>query len=180
MILLIGYGNDLRRDDGVGLVLAGLIEQSWRALGVAVTRLSVHQLLPELAEEIAGPEISAVVFVDARAVTSEEVNPQVQVQSLAVETQSPSLGHHLNPASLLAYADLLYGRQPPAWLVTVPAADFGYGEGLSEVVQQVLGAAQSLPLELLAQIQLASEAGVLIDGKFYNFSDIIHAQFQFR
>ena len=154
MILLIGYGNDLRRDDGAGLVLAGIIEQSWRKLGVAVTRLSAHQLLPELAEEIARPEISAVVFVDARAVAAGEVDPRVRVQPISVDTQSPSLGHHLDPATLLAYADWLYAGQPPAWLVTVPAADFGYGEGLSEMVQQALAAAQALPLELLAQLPI--------------------------
>jgi hydrogenase maturation protease len=153
MILLIGYGNDSRRDDGAGLVLAGIIEQSWRTLGVAVTCLSVHQLLPELAEEIARPEVAAVVFVDARTVATGEIDPQIQIQSLVVETQSPSLGHHLDPTTLLTYAGRLYGWQPPAWLVTVPAADFGYGEGFSEMVQQVLAAAQALPLELLAQMQ---------------------------
>jgi hydrogenase maturation protease len=161
MILLIGYGNDLRRDDGAGLVLAGIIEQSWHILGVAVKSLAVHQLLPELAEEIARPEISAVVFVDARAVAAGEINPQIQVQRLVFETQSPSLGHHLNPKTVLAYAGWLYGWQPPAWLVTVPAVDFGYGEGLSKMVQQALAAAQSLPLELLAQMQILSKTSVL-------------------
>jgi hydrogenase maturation protease len=154
MILLISYGNDLRRDDGAGFVLADLIEQSWRIHRVAVKRLSVHQLLPELAEEIARPEVSAVVFVDARAVMAGEVDPRVRMQPLRVDTQSPSLGHHLAPATLLTYADWLYGWRPPAWLVTVPAADFGYGEGLSEMVQQALAAAQALPLELLAQLPI--------------------------
>ncbi|GIK39864.1 MAG: hydrogenase [Chloroflexota bacterium] len=154
MILLISYGNDLRRDDGAGLVLADLIEQSWRIHQVAVKRLSVHQLLPELAEEIARPEVSAVVFVDARAVMAGEVNPRVRVESLSIDTQSPSLGHHLDPTTLLAYADWLYAGRPPAWLVTVPGADFGYGEGLSEMVQQALAAAQALPLELLAKLPI--------------------------
>lgn len=154
MILLISYGNDLRRDDGAGLVLADIIEQSWRIHQVAVKHLSVHQLLPELAEEIARPEVSAVVFFDARAVEAGEVDPRVQVQHLSVDTQSPSLGHHLDPTTLLAYADRLYGWRPPARLVTVPGADFGYGEGLSEMVQQALAAAQALPFELLAELPI--------------------------
>jgi hydrogenase maturation protease len=149
VILLIGYGNDLRRDDGAGLILAATIEQAWQVLGVAVKRLSVHQLLPELAEEIARPEVTAVVFVDAQVVAVGEVEPHVRMQPLTVEAQSPSLGHHLTPATLLLYADKLYGRRPPAWLVTVPAIDFGYGEGLSRMVQQALTAAQTLPVELL-------------------------------
>jgi hydrogenase maturation protease len=145
----------LRRDDGAGFVLADLIEQSWRIHRVAVKRLSVHQLLPELAEEIARPEVSAAVFVDARAVAAGEVDPRVQVQPLSVDAQSSGLGHHLDPTTLLAYADWLYGWRPPAWLVTVPAADFGYGEGLSEMVQQALAAAQALPFELLAQLKIS-------------------------
>ncbi len=153
MILLIGYGNDLRRDDGAGLILAAILEQAWQSQRVAVKRLSVHQLMPELAAEIAQPEVTAAVFVDARVIAPEEVDPRVQMQPLRVETQSPSLGHHLDPATLLIYAEWLYGWRPPAWLITVPATDFGYGEGLSLATQQALAEAQAVSVELLAQVQ---------------------------
>lgn len=153
MILLIGYGNDLRRDDGAGLILAEILEQAWQSQRVAVKRLSVHQLMPELAAEIAQPEVTAAVFVDARVIAPEEVDPRVQMQPLRVETQSPSLGHHLDPTTLLIYAEWLYGWRPPAWLITVPAIDFGYGEGLSQSTQQALVAAQAVSVELLAQVQ---------------------------
>jgi hydrogenase maturation protease len=153
MILLIGYGNDLRRDDGAGLVLAEIIEQAWQTGQVAVKRLSVHQLTPELAEDIAGPEVSAVVFVDTRAAVAGETNLSVQIQPLQLGPQSPSLGHHLDPAALLLYAGRLYGRQPPTWLVTVPGTDFSHGEGLSRTTQQTLAKAQTLPVELLARLQ---------------------------
>jgi hydrogenase maturation protease len=154
MILLIGYGNSLRRDDGAGLILAARLEHAWRSQGVAVKHLPVHQLIPELAAEMAKPEVEFVVFVDARAVAPSEVTPQVQVQPLKPELLSPSLGHHLNPATLLIYADQLFGRRPSAWLVTVPAVDFGYGESLSQITQQALASAQTLPVELLARLQL--------------------------
>jgi hydrogenase maturation protease len=155
MILLIGYGNALRGDDQAGLILAETIARAWQSDQVAVKQLSVHQLTPELALDIAQPEITAVVFVDAQAVTPGALSPRVQMQSLNVGAQSPSLGHHLYPASLLIYAHLLYDRCPPAWLVTVPAIDFSYGGGLSHLAQQALLSAQSLPLELLAHLQTA-------------------------
>lgn len=154
MILLIGYGNDLRRDDGAGLILAERLERAWRNQSVAAKLLPVHQLTPELAAEIAEPDISTVVFVDARVIAPDEGNPQVQVQSLNREPLTPSLGHYLDPATLLLYADRLYGRRPAAWLVTVPAADFGYDESLSQITQQALASAQSLPAELLARLQI--------------------------
>lgn len=156
MILLIGYGNDLRRDDGAGLVLAEIIERAWQIRGVAVKRLAVHQLMPELAVDIAGPEVSAVVFVDTRAAAADEVSPDVQVQPVPAGPSSPSLGHHLDPAALLTYAGHLYGRRPPAWLVTVPGTDFSYGEGLSRPVQEALAAVPTLPFELLACLQAAA------------------------
>lgn len=154
MILLIGYGNSLRRDDGAGLILAERLDHAWRGQGVAVKHLPVHQLTPELAAEMAEPEIDAVIFVDARAIAAGEVDPQVQVQPVNGESPSPSLGHHLNPVALLLYADQLFGRRPSAWLVTVPAADFGYGESLSQITQQALASAQTLPAELLARLQI--------------------------
>lgn len=154
MILLIGYGNDLRQDDGAGLILAERLGQAWCNQGVAVKLLPVHQLTPELAAEIAEPDISTVVFVDARVIAPGEVDPQVQVQSLNREPLSPSLGHYLDPATLLLYADRLYGRRPSAWLVTVPAADFGYTEDLSRITQQALASAHALPAELLARLQI--------------------------
>jgi hydrogenase maturation protease len=153
MILLIGYGNALRGDDKAGLILAEIIAQAWQSSQVEVKLLSVHQLTPELTLDIAQPEITVVVFVDAQAVTPAALSPRVQMQPLNVEAQSPSLGHHLNPASLLIYAHLLYDRCPRAWLVTVPATDFSYGNGLSRITQQALAAAQSLPPELLAHLQ---------------------------
>ncbi|NJN95665.1 MAG: hydrogenase [Anaerolineales bacterium] len=154
MILLIGYGNDLRRDDGAGLILAERLERVWRNQGVAAKLLPVHQLTPELAAEIAEPDISTVVFVDARVIAPDEVDPQVQVQSLNREPLTPSLGHYLDPATLLLYADRLYGRRPAAWLVTVPAADFGYDESLSQITRQALVSAHALPAELLVRLQI--------------------------
>ena len=66
MILLIAYGNPLRRDDGAGHVLADRLEKTWRGQGLAVQRLDVLQLTPELATEIADPAVDLVVFADAQ------------------------------------------------------------------------------------------------------------------
>jgi Ni,Fe-hydrogenase maturation factor len=140
MILIIAYGNDLREDDGAGLLLAEQLEHAWRSRLVDMRRIAVHQLTPELAAEIAQPEVTAVVFVDTRGVPStsswERGQPrsQVKVERIsAAGPSSPSLGHHLVPGTLLAYAQGLYGRQTPlpAWSVTVPGYRFGYDTRIS-------------------------------------------------
>ena len=138
MRLIIAYGNSLRRDDGAGLLLAQRLEQEWQAQGVAVKRLAVQQLTPELAMEMAQADVSSVVFVDTRVVTPTETCPSVAIQPLTGAATSPALGHHLDPTALLLYASLLGDKPLPAWQITVPGVDFSHGKGLSKMTQQVL------------------------------------------
>ena len=79
MILIIGYGNSLRGDDGAGLLLAEGLEEAWQARQVEVERLAVHQLTPELTLEISREEVTSVVFVDTRAELRLRISPQWQV-----------------------------------------------------------------------------------------------------
>lgn len=153
MILIIAYGNSLRRDDGAGLLLAERLEQAWQACQVEVKRLVVQQLTPELTLEVARAEVSAIVFVDTRVVLPSETEPGVQIYPVNAIQPDPTVGHHLNPAVLLAYTDLLYGKHLPAWLVTAPGVDFGHGEGLSQGAQQALDRSPNLSTELLAHLQ---------------------------
>ena len=70
MILIIAYGNDLREDDGAGLVLAEQLASVWQVKGLTVQSVAVQQLAPELAADIAGEDVTAVIFVDTRMTTS--------------------------------------------------------------------------------------------------------------
>ncbi len=135
MILIIAYGNDLREDDGAGLVLAEQLASVWQVKGLTVQSVAVQQLAPELAADIAGEDVTAVIFVDTRMTTS-PFDLSVAVVPLQPGTElSPSMGHHVQPNVLLAYAQALYVTEtvPPAWLVTVPGTRFGYGETISDV-----------------------------------------------
>jgi len=139
MILLIGCGNSLRRDDGAGLLLAALLEKSWRSGPQVVKRICVHQLTPDLAEYIARDEVKVVVFVDSIAAKMEVTHPEVEVRRLTVEDSSPSLGHFLPPKALMLYARFLYNKSPSSWTVTVPGTDYGHGEGLGKVAKRAIG-----------------------------------------
>jgi hydrogenase maturation protease len=124
-VLLIGYGNDLRRDDAAGRYVAAAFEQrSLEGVLHGVIVRSIPQLLPELTTEIGAA--SRVIFVDAKlgggAVTTEPVVP----------TTGPPRSHIGSPGDLLSLMEGLTLDHPPAFLVTVPAFDFSVGEGLSE------------------------------------------------
>jgi hydrogenase maturation protease len=134
--LIIGYGNLLRQDDGVGQRIAEAIA-AWKEAGIrspdlsAVESVSVHQLTPDLAEPLSSVE--QVIFVDACYSTATE---QVSVHRLELtETLSP-LGHTCTPQSVLALAMALYGHAPQACLVQVPGKDFELGDRLSETAER--------------------------------------------
>ena len=61
--LVIGYGNTLRADDGLGPAVAERLGSEWADEDVGV--LSCQLLTPELAEPVSRAEI--VVFIDAAA-----------------------------------------------------------------------------------------------------------------
>jgi hydrogenase maturation protease len=124
--LVIGYGNDLRRDDGAGRRVARLVEAlRWPN----VRALSVHQLTPELAEPLAGADLA--LFVDAVRTDS-----QPSARPIVAAFGAAALGHASDPARVLALTQALFGRQPRAWLITVPTADMGYGKGLSPLAKR--------------------------------------------
>jgi hydrogenase maturation protease len=152
MILIIGYGNSLRGDDGAGLLLAERLEQAWQTRQVPVERIASQQLTPELAVEIARPAIDTVVFVDAALENPADKLAAIRVYPLTPDLASPSLGHQLNPAMVLVYAAKLYYKQLPAWQVTISGVAFDHSETLSEPVQQALATAPDTLAEWLDQL----------------------------
>ena len=145
-VLIIGWGNPLRADDGLGWVAAERLEQIFA--GQAEVRVS-HQLMPEFAEEISRSGL--VVFIDAAC-----DNSRGEVRSERIEPRcsaSAAFSHQLDPAALLGMAERLYGSCPEAYLFSMGGRSFGYGEELSPEVQS------GLP-ELLKRVQaLCGAAG---------------------
>jgi hydrogenase maturation protease len=121
--LVIGYGNTLRGDDGVGPRVAAAVAE-W---GLPHARaLAVPQLTPELAEPLSAA--GRAIFVDARVAQEGE---GVSVRPVEMVPHRAVLGHCGDPAGLLALAQALYGHSPPGWWLTVPGANFALGETLS-------------------------------------------------
>jgi hydrogenase maturation protease len=130
----VGYGNDLRGDDGAGRRVAAAVAR-WRRPGVRA--LSVHQLTPELAAELAEAELA--IFVDAYQAERDEA--QVRMQPIEPDEAYQLRGHSDDPRALLALTRLAYGRCPPAWWVTIPARCFAYGAQLSPQTRRACAAA---------------------------------------
>jgi hydrogenase maturation protease len=130
--LIIGYGNPLRGDDGLGWHAAERLAAVLPETEVEI--MTCHQLTPELAEPIS--RAGLVVFIDAE---QHESAGRVACQTITAGESPPSaLSHHVTPATLLAWARGLYGTCPEAIAFSVSGQSFGCEEGLSPPVSAAL------------------------------------------
>jgi hydrogenase maturation protease len=141
-LLVLGYGNTLRRDDGVGPKVADAIA----ALDLpGVKTLACPLLTPELADPIS--QAQTVVFVDA----SVDAPREAQLHKLAPAATSQVMAHAANPATMLALARDVFGHAPTAWLLTIPAEDLGIGEDFSPLAERGISAAINLIRQLASR-----------------------------
>jgi hydrogenase maturation protease len=126
--LILGYGNQSRRDDGVGW----FVLEQLAALGLPGVELETsHQLEVEAAETIS--RFDAVIFVDAAIPEAPE---PVQRSVVTPNFQSHAVAHYLTPADVLSLCKTLYDREPRAILFSIRGRDFNFGTTLSPEVEQ--------------------------------------------
>ena len=132
-VLVLGYGNPGRGDDGLGPALASRIE----ALGLpGVTVDADYQLVVE--DAAAAAEHDVVVLADA-AVTGPA---PFRLQRLEPRRRLGFSTHSLDPASLVALSRELFGGEEVCYLLAVRGYQFDrFGEGLSPAAQANLDAA---------------------------------------
>jgi len=104
-ILVIGYGNTLRGDDGVGPRVAEAIEELQLP---RVRTLVCQQLSPEHAYQISRADL--VVFVDAAV----DAPKEVQWRPLEPNESSQLMAHAVDPRTMLALARDVFGHAPEA------------------------------------------------------------------
>lgn len=142
--IIIGIGNPLRSDDGLGWAVT---EQLSRDGITGYEMQAVYQLTPELAQCMA--TASLVIMVDA----SLEGEPgEMSIRHLSLHVQpSPISTHYTTPEELAALTSAVYGQCPPVVLVAIAGADFRIGNKLSSIV------AQKIPTVCAAVRQLCAD-----------------------
>lgn len=133
--LVIGYGNDLRSDDGAGRVVADRIS----ALQLPRVEVrSVAQLTPELALAIA--TVDTVVFVDASVEVAETT-----ATTVTAEPVSPSaMTHFSTPASLLGMTATVGPVPSQAIAISIPVTDLSLGFELTPMTE--IGVAKAVDM----------------------------------
>ena len=126
-LLIIGYGNTLRGDDGVGPRVAEAVA----ALNLpGVRTLACQMLTPELADQISQARVA--IFVDAAVDTPKEV----QWRKLEPGESSQLMAHAADPRTMLALARDVFGHAPQAWWLTIPAVKLDFSETLTPEAQR--------------------------------------------
>ena len=123
-VLVVGYGNPSRRDDGVGHhVVQGVRDRAVEG----VSTVALHQLEPELVETL--KDYDLVIFVDANA---DQTAEGLKITPVEAAYRPSAFTHLMSPSWLLALTRALYHRGPKAFIVGVPGYDFDFGTELSD------------------------------------------------
>ena len=156
--LVIAYGNRDRQDDGAGW---HILAQAASQLGLQAPELPgewtesedgslrllyLYQLLPELAEDLI--DYAQVIFMDAH--NSVEL-PKLVFEPVEPAWEHSAFTHHLSIGEMLAITQTLYGRCPPAWMLSVRGYAFEFSQTLSPRTAALVNQAADLLCSHLQQ-----------------------------
>ena len=145
-ILVLGYGNPGRQDDGLGPAAVAQIEN----LGLpGVTASDGYQLVIEDSVEIAAHDV--VWFVDAARTGAEPY----EVHALSPALDIAFTSHLVKPEVLLAIAKQYYGKSPEAHLLGIRGYEFEFLEGLTVRARGNLALAMVLLRDQLSAVREA-------------------------
>lgn len=148
-ILVIGYGNPGRRDDGLGPAFAARLEEL-SLPGIAVE--SDYQLAIEHAHLAAQHDI--VVFADAAADVDGESPFYLRPVQPAPEDRYSS--HSVSPQAVLRLAAQCFAAHPNGWLLGIRPMDLeSFAEGLTPEAAVNLAAALTAFCDAIESGQLA-------------------------
>ena len=128
-VLIIGYGNAVRRDDALGIHAAHALGEYYRDRS-DVRIIPTSQPSWELAEDLSQSDF--VLFLDASIA---EAPGTIVEEQLDARNSAPELTHHCTPSALLMTSMQLYGKAPCAASLTMVGSSFDVGVGLSPLVQ---------------------------------------------
>jgi len=120
-VLIIGYGNPNREDDGIGHYA---VDRLKKRLGhiPAIDFLTLHQLTPDLVETI--QQYDVVVFIDA---TVESAGNGFSFSRVEPEFGlSHRLTHDCHPSFLLGLVRTIYHHHPMGYEVAIQGDSFGF------------------------------------------------------
>ena len=144
-ILVIGYGNVDRQDDGAGWHILKTLssylgcefpEDPGTLIEIqtkTVDLLFIYQIFPELAETLS--HYDRVCFVDAH---TSEIPQEISWKVISPIYEKSPLTHHMTPNTVLSITHTIYDQVPEAILVSVQGTRFGFERELSKHTEELV------------------------------------------
>lgn len=141
--LVVGYGNTIRGDDGLGPHIAQGLDIEKFPPSSRVKVLSLPQPDISLVSEFS--DVDIVIFADARCDDDDALLRVERIETNAPGSCLAHSSHALGIHELLAIAAGWYGKQPTCFLIKPKGFDFSIGETLSEQAEKAaLQASQAI------------------------------------
>jgi len=132
-ILIYGYGNPGRQDDGLGNEFVELLEEWVNEQKLEDFEFdSNYQLNIEDAAAVADKDL--VIFVDA---STEEIESFI-LTPVDTSTKVAFTTHAASPGYIVGLSKKLYNKFPPTYLLHIKGYEWDFNEGLTEKAKQNL------------------------------------------
>jgi len=160
-ILIIGYGNMDRQDDGVAWHIlnnigenfgVSIINEGYELINNTSAKLSIFyslQLLPEMAEFI--NQYDTVYFVDAHTGEYEE---EILYSEIHPQALNSPFTHHLTPEMLLSICLTIFNNYPRSYILSVKGHEFGFNHDLSNLTQALAEQASAILINKILQVNI--------------------------
>jgi len=156
-ILLYGYGNPGRQDDGLGNEFIERIGKWIEEAGIEGIELdSNYQLNIEDADAISDKDI--VVFIDASV---EDIDDILFTEVSPSQSKVEFTMHAVSPAFVLDLCQKLYNKNPKTYLLHLRGYEWDFKEGLSTKAIDNLEKGLNFLKERLVNVDLFSSSNTL-------------------
>ena len=149
-VIVVGYGNVLRGDDGLGPLVAQSLKGAKGPLNTCIHVSCLPQL--DVSMIVALHNADVAIFVDARQDDREDlllVHPIAPDQSPDPSLCCTHSTHCVGITALLAITAQWYGKAPSCYLVQPKGFDFSLGAPISEKGRLAAGHAREAIQKLL-------------------------------
>ncbi len=152
-LLIVGYGNPDRGDDGVAWhILKELLKEhnpdldAEELLSGDITSLDGNadtwfnlQLLPEISELLSNYE--KAVFLDAHTA---EIEADVNLEIIKPVYLNSPFTHHVTPSTCLSLAESISGYAPESWLLSIRGYEFQFKRELTTRTRELVSKAKKV------------------------------------
>lgn len=124
-VVVIGYGNLLRGDDGIGIIAVRQIREH-----LDVDTYEYHQLNIEVLPILS--EYENIIFIDC---STEIGHGEVVCQEIEPDNKiTLTMTHHLTPQQILQLLESLYNKNPKGYICKIGGRIFDFGSEISREV----------------------------------------------